>query len=423
MLSAEKTAAARPRKVFFSFSAGFVLVFNVYLVFIPVQNVRLSDFVSVIATIFIFYKLLTSSLTAGAALRVCAAALLPSWIFIFALTEGYAETVALIGRWYLALGYGFLLADLARDEEQRVLIVKGIWWGCVANVAILLIEGAGFVDQLASMGMYKTDGRGTWIDGIQRMAGLHGHPNGTMAIVSVSVWCAAFLYLSGRWSWRAVGTSFLLVLLSSSLTLSRGPLLVLSLGMIVVAFAWIKHKRTLDYRSVLAISAIFYSSMMWLIVVGPPGGWERWTDSTNLSSNSGIRLTTMLYGLEISMTNIFGITFEAGRLLVNSVNISSYELLSFHNTFIQLSVAAGIPFAFWFYWRLFDSAFNWTRGEGSSGVFYLVFGCNFFLSLQFEERFGNPFFLIFAAWLILMPVQTRPSGKCLEPQFVKAAHV
>jgi hypothetical protein len=381
------------------FCLGFGMVANIYLV--PRgAPVRLTDLFSVVCALFILQAFATRGIPRSAVWVFLAGAMLPAWRLYDGWFNGHVETVSLIARWYLALLYGYCLFQLCRREGAREAIMWGLWIGGVLNVAILAVESRGFGELLEQVGLMKSDTRQTWIYGVERMKGLHGHPNGTTAVISVICWSALYMYFKGRWPLWMLVISMGLLGYAAQMTLSRSPLLAVMLASSVAGLYLVSQRRAGARRALIAGAAIVGGALLVAVTIGPPGDWERWLDSRSTSENAGVRWSTMAAGVGFIAENPLGAALEVALERLNNTSISRTESLSFHNTFIQTAAFLGLGFAMWLYAGLLRMILRFRAADPSMRIFSVVFTISFLFLLQMEDRFGNPMFLIVAAWLI-----------------------
>jgi hypothetical protein len=129
------------------------------------------------------------------------------------------------------------------------------------------------------------------------------------------------------------------------------------------------------------------------VAVGPPGGWERWTDSRT-AGNRGERLHATLGSLDLALSSPAGLGAGYGETLLRTVGIPAT-----HNAWMYLALLAGLPLALLVLAAVAGHALSLARRRSVEAWLALAM-LGLFL---FEEYFRATAFQILALWLVATP--------------------
>jgi hypothetical protein len=300
-------------------------------------------------------------------------------------------------RWLLALPYAYLLAGYARRLETRYALAAGLVVGAFANLGIIWAQANGFEDALLQLGLTSSRWQGRWVvvAGVVevRPVGMWGHPNSTSGVIAIGFPLLLGMVDEGRLRGWWVGVAFALVVASMQLTYTRSGLLASLLVFGVWAFHPHVARRTRLVRlaGVAALAAV-------VLVVGPPGGWDRWTNES-ASDNASERLLTTLVSLEMMLENPMGLGLGYEQRLMAATN----GVNATHNAWLFMGLVAGLPLLGVLLAHFVRHALALLRRRNIEG--WLVLQC--FGLFMFEEYFrGTPFMYLGLA-LVAIPSARR----------------
>jgi hypothetical protein len=225
--------------------------------------------------------------------------------------------------------------------------------------------------------------------------------NGSAAVVSLCVPVALGLLDENRvrrlWLFIALAT----VVTAGALTFNRSSILVSAVTM--MAWVFLAGHQSTGTGWKLSASLLV---IIGLATYGPPGGWERWNELTNLtqSDNFQVRLQSTLFGLDLFSRNPLGIGKAYQGYMENYMR--SYvpgTTHSPHNALIQLGLIAGFPLVLWVVWKLGLRIISLFRsGSVETWLSLHMFGLFFF-----ETYFSIPTIISLVTWLVVQPYTER----------------
>jgi hypothetical protein len=374
---------------------GFVVLFNPYLVPGSASSPRLSDLVGAGLWALLLVRLLTGRpvhLRVAGRLMV-ALLLILGWVLRDVVQRGAVADVFQV-RWLLALSHGYFFWLLARDPVTRYALVIGLCWGTVGNLAVVAMQWSGLLDLTISLGFASPNFQRTWtpLAGAieERPFGMWGHPNATSGVIALCVPLVLGLIDEGRlrtrWLWAAFGVVFL----SSTMTLTRSGIVISA----VVFAVWILGPgQTTRQRGARMLLIVLVGGAAALL--GPPGGWERWTDGRT-AANQGERLETTLVALSLAAEHPLGIGADYQTDLVRA---SGGLVAATHNAWMHLALVAGAPLAVLVMASILRHAAALVFRRSIEGWLAVsMMGI-----LLFEEYFRVLVFQILALWLLATP--------------------
>ena len=380
-----------------AFLCGFGVLFNIYLV--PGSGVgaspRLTDLMGAVLVVCVGWLFLRGRAN-GPVLAVLAALAVPPLILAIVTMSGgladeapFSKTTFTGVRWVLALNFGYVADLFARDAQTRPLLVLGFILAAVGNMVVVLLQSGGLAEAMVAFGLAAPEAAFSWINMTLRPSGMQGHANGSTAVVSLVVPAVFYLYWSGRVGVWACAVALGILLLTVALTLTRGPLIatLISLGLSAVVF---RHVRATTPMFVAAALAMVLA----LSLVGPPGGWERWSSEASTDENFTERMSSNIATLELIAHNPFGIGAVAAADLILAVA----GVPSSHNALLSATVCFGVPFGVMFCFLLLT---NILRGPASDvEALYFLLSLHALLLFCFEDLLLTPTFTGFGAWLV-----------------------
>jgi len=314
---------------------GFVLVTTFPVIGGSEQSPRVTDVVGAALGLWLLLRLCFSGVHARPFFTLLALSAIPLLWGLEAFFDGDISTVVLSLRWLLAIPWGYALFLISRTPQQTALI-WGLWWGCVANAVVLLLQLLGFGETLIDAGLVVPDTfSGGYVGTQYRAPGLHGHANASAAVVSLIVPLSLYLHLGRRAPIWIVIAGLGVMLAATQFTLTRSSLLVSLLTVIATLTILRSSRRTLRLAVILV-----YMGLLLIGLFGPPGGWERWVPE-NIKPNLVERINTTAGALEVSLEHPMGLGIEAGREeLVQKTGDGTS-----HNAYLQTAMQYGLPFA------------------------------------------------------------------------------
>ena len=383
---------------------GFLLTFNVYLLPWSAQTPRATDVIGATFLVIVVALLLMGlrlSQRSGARILVVAILLFP--MFWHGLLIGQLNALIDAFRWVIGFGWALGLTWMARNNRLRSAVFKGFIIGTVGCVGVIIMQAIGLIELTVSLGWAPQDAVvGAFFAGILRVPGVEANVNGSAAVFSFCVPVALGLLNEGRagriWFLIAVAT----VTLGSAITFNRSSMLVS--GVTIAAWMFSSGQKSVRTRwKVLTVLIIIGG----FVTFGPPGGWERWDELSNLgqSGNFRVRSISTLFGLDLLYQNPLG-TGKVYQTYIENYMRSKMEhgtTHSPHNALIQLGLMAGIPLVIWVIWKLGIRAVSlFRRGSVESLLSLHLLGLFFF-----EAYFAVPTVISLTAWLAIQPLAHR----------------
>jgi hypothetical protein len=223
-----------------------------------------------------------------------------------------------------------------------------------------------------------------------RNPGMHGHANASAAVASLVLPVGLYLYYRGAARFWLPVASLLLLLVSADVTSSRSPVIIAAVTFVAIALSSRRLVRSLTLAVLLG--AVFVP--VWL-VMGPPGGEVRWTDTINMELNTSDRLASNRAALEIAGENVLGLGVQEGEAAMQR----KMDNPATHNAFLQMAVVFGPGHALLLVLLLFSLAWHAVQGVmrpwGLESMLALHL-CGLFF---FEEHLNNPTFIVLVGWL------------------------
>jgi hypothetical protein len=384
------------------FALGFFLVANGVFLSAGGASLRFTDLIALVVAALFGMKAFGRANWSAVGVGVALAFMPVAWAGLSVLGIADRATLAQGARWVFALPWALVLVAVAHEEPGRTRFVKGIALGCAFNALVIVAQQYGFDGPLARLGFSSFGERIVWVGQQVRMPGLHGSPSASSAVLSLIAPATLWLYLKDRVSlwWPLVGYASAGVGLH--LTASRSPLLMLGISTGLALLITLSRRRALGLWAI----AIMVGLPL-LIVVGPPGGWVRWTDIGDTTVNASNRLHTNVSTMELSLQQPLGRGVEGGQRAL----FEETGYVATHNAWLQASLVYGIPMALAilvaFASAIFRLRYGWKSEAFWPGLLAFHLSGIFF----FEEHLTNPTFVILTMWLAVLaviPVRASP---------------
>lgn len=302
------------------------------------------------------------------------------------------STIAQGARWILAVPWAVILWSMLQAEPGRTRFIKGLAVGCVFNVFVIVAQQYGMDAPLQRLGFSSFGVRLVWVGEQLRMPGLHGGPTASAAVISLVAPATLWIYLRDRGNilWPAVG--FATAGIALHLTASRSPLVMLVLTtLITLTLTFHRRRALLLWAIVLGLCGPV------LTVYGPPGGWVRWTDTSDAALNVSDRLLSNEGAVELVMAHPLGMGVDDGhRALYEDTGIQAT-----HNAWLQAALIFGLPMALVLALGMGVALARLRYGWKSDAFWPALVAVHLTGLFLFEEHLNNPTFVILATWLVV----------------------
>jgi hypothetical protein len=320
------------------------------------------------------------------------ALLLLAWLVRDAVLYGQAPAIMPI-RWLLALPWVYVLSGYARRPATRYALAFGLVAGAFGNLAVVWAQANGYEDLLLQFGLTSSRWRARWVvvGGVTevRPVGMWGHPNSSSGVIAIGFPILLGMVDEGRLRAWWVAVAFALVVGGMQITYTRSGLL----ASLLVFGIWAFHPHVALRTRLMRLAGVALLGAA-VLVVGPPGGWDRWTNDS-ASGNAEERLLTTVTSLELAATNPIGLGLRYEDLLAAATN----GVRATHNAWIFIALAGGLPLAFLLLERFVRHALAIFQRRTIEGWFAIqCFGL-----FMFEEYFRATPFLYLGLALVALP--------------------
>jgi hypothetical protein len=264
-----------------------------------------------------------------------------------------------------------------------------MWWGVIVNLAIIVLQFLGLNALMQNLGLAAQDERLATAYEILRWPGMHGIANSSMAVISLVVPLSLSLFYKHGKSIRVVLIGLAVLATGTAMTLTRSPALVSIVTLAVAILFSLRFRRSFRLAASLLVALI-----VGLVAFGPPGGWERWTDTQNIQINASGRFYTNVLSLQLVAEHPLGVGVQQREELVGAT----------HNAFLQASLEYGLLFGAFVSFLVITMALRALWG------LYRPFELECILALHmtglflFEEHLNNPTFIILTAWIAVSAI-------------------
>lgn len=287
-------------------------------------------------------------------------------------------------RWLSAMIIALAAALMIRDLGSSRDFMAGLLVGALLSLLVLFLQ---FSSDLRSFGpvlFEDPDAKLVYFGhGDLRAVGLYGHPNASAAVVALALPTAVVLsrgrLVGDMVGWGAVVGAYLL-------TVTRAAVLVSALVWTVLS------ARLAPRRLVAGALAVVVA----ILVVGPPGGWERWDDPTELAANGSDRLRTTTEAARIVLLHPVSSGTSFGS------EVGQAKFFSVHNAFVQTGLYLGI-LAPPFFIGAVVAGILWMRRSEPVGALSLQVAGLF----MFENHLVNVTFVIILLFIVVIQLEAR----------------
>jgi hypothetical protein len=393
------------------YGLGFFLVANATPLSAAGGSVRATDLISILLTLVLLLRASGGGISWALLAAAGTLVFLPmAWSGLAILGMSDRDTLAQGLRWILAVPWALVLIGYVHREPECTRFIKGLAIGCAFNVFVVVAQFLGVDGPLQRLGFSSFGTKLVWVGEQLRMPGLHGSPTASAAVISLIAPATLWLYLRGRASllWPVCG--FAVAGVAMHLTSSRSPFLVLVLSTALTLVLTINSRRSLGLWALgLGVGSPL------LLFFGPPGGWVRWTDTSDALLNASDRLLTNLSTLDLALQHPLGMGVGEGhRALFADTGIQAT-----HNAWLQAALVFGLPFALAITAAFFVNLSRLRHGWRSDAFWPGLVAFHLSGLFLFEEHLNNPTFVILTVWLVTEAVQRGWRGSV--PQSIRAS--
>jgi len=374
---------------------GFFLVFDLYLLPSADLSPRLTDVLGVALSLWLLWWFSSRGVHVGPLVALLIGSAIPLMWGLNAFSTGDLPTATISVRWLLAIPWAFALFYMARNPRQRTSVAWGLWWGCVANVGVLLLQYYGFEQLTLDLGLAAQDSLHSSFGSADRLFGMHAHPNGSSAVVSLIVPIGLYLYYVSRTRAWTILVGLGLLMFTTQLTLTRSSLLVSSITILTVfvVFFVVHPSLRRSLRLVAVIALVVLPTIYWF---GLPGGAERWQEVRNIEASSSQRLLSNAGALQVSSESPLGRGVDAGKEAMRKEAGGTVT----HNAFLHIAVVYGPLLAgLLTLWLLFLTL-QLLRGLKTTWLLEAMLALHLFGLFFWEQYLTAPTFIILTSWLI-----------------------
>lgn len=379
-----------------SWFLGFVLVANFYLIPFLTNSPRTTDVAGIVLALMMLRRLAHQGIRRSYVLGIFPLLIVHLAWGLVGLAKEDLTTVVQSVRWLLAVPWAWALMEIWDSRQCRDAWFRGLFWGVAFNLLVLLGQSFG-LDRLTQMlGLAAQDQRFVSVYGQARHAGMHGHPNAALAVISLAIPAAVGLVFNIGRSRNYIIGALAMLFLGSALTLTRSSLVVGLVTLVYTLLLGTRKRRTWQVAFVAcAVAGLVVGT------VGPPGGWQRWVDRENIEVNLHRRLETNGEALRLTIEHPLGIGDLQREKLVGAT----------HNALLQAGVVFGMPFAVVVGSALLVGGCVSVRGPIAVSGLLGLFCVHLVGLFMWEEHLHNPTFIILSAWTVLSALTFVMGGK------------
>ncbi|MFO7655419.1 MAG: O-antigen ligase family protein [Candidatus Krumholzibacteriia bacterium] len=371
---------------------GFFLVANTFLVPNLSWSPRATDLIGLLLAVWLLHRAAVRGLPAAPLAVLAVANLLPLVWLVLGLLDRETETVTQAVRWLVAVPWAMTLLLVLAEAGARRRFLWGLLAGCLVNAAVVVLQFAGFDPYLRLIGFSTGDSAfHHYVYHQVRIPGLHGHHNASSAVISLLVPVSLYLYFRREVRLWVPALGLLLMFVALHLTSTRSPLVVafVTLGLAILLAREVT-------RAAAFVTLLLAVGILFLAVMGPPGGAVRWGDLLAIEANAGERVESNRLALELSASHPFGLGVQRGK--EEMVEASTIEAT--HNALLQASLFFGGLLALVVLAALLYHVLRLLQGARSAGFLAGLLAVHLLGLFMFEEHLSNPTFVILASWLV-----------------------
>jgi hypothetical protein len=390
---------------FIAFTIGAALLFNPYIARSESEGApRLSDLIALalMAVLLLRWTARFRYRVRFPASFVVTAALLLLWIGREWVTTHTLSSTDPI-RWCLAIPYAYALHRFACNGRTRVPLMIGLAVGAAANVIVLAMQTFGLSDLAVQLGFASARWANVWIGGgALRPSGMWGHPNATAGVIALCFPIVCGLVDEKRIRPRWIVAAGLVVFASSVLTFTRSDVIAAGIVFLVWTARALRSGRFVRWKLLLLATVA-----AGVVLIGPPGGWSRWSGETEIGENFGGRAESTLSAFHLALHNPLGL----GAQYLDRLEVLTSGIEATHNAWLYLALVGGLPLALWILQGTVRRLIALVRFS----VVETWLALALLMLSFFEEFFRVPVFPVIALWLLADPTCTRLRLLSLPP--------
>lgn len=380
------------RRRVIGFALGFFVLVNFQFPPGIEQGIRATDYLGAVTWVFLIFHLLRHfSLPRRVFFRgLLLFSLVAPWLVLGLITP---RTLVEPIRWFLSITIAGAMLWLLRSPVRKY-IMQGIVWGAAAQLVVVLLQFVGLFQLTVSLGLTAPDSDFTnTLLGRWRPPGMYG-TNATPAVAALAVPAALGLVEEGRAGRRWILFAVLVVLATCVATLTRSTILVISVVLVIWGAIKVNNVRRAGKAAVL-----FSLAVAGILILGPPGGWERWKGATLESENAQERIESTIGSFQLAVSNPIGF----GRDRYSEALQNEYGQSRTHNALTYLALSGNLPIAITLFFYLLGRGLSVFKNSYFEAWLALtLFGLCFW-----EEYFRNPVFITMGTLVVLSGVYQK----------------
>lgn len=390
-----KSKVDMPHSVLTSFLLGLIIVFNFIVLPNQAASPRLIDIILIAAPFIYLFYIPISVEYMGKKILVGIFIIFIFLLHIIFNTTASVSDYVLCGRWILSVPLCLLLIINLRTSHTITYFCYGLIVGCLLNVLVLVGQFVGLGELLRKIGLVSIaldrDSYGGVLD-LQRYTGMWEHPNATMAVISLIIPASLWLYKTKKHNLKIVLSAWAVLLFAFIFTQTRSPVMCAAL----ITFVVLIIDKTFNKMWLILIMALFISG---ILILGPPGGWERWAGYDTLDKNFTERFASTIASLSVTFQSPFGNTLL--ELQGKIAEHTNYIVTATHNGLFFIGGYFGFIALFLIAGCLLIPFFQKGGVKHEDVVFHQIFSGFILLLFMFEEHPRSPVFAILTMLCIL----------------------
>jgi hypothetical protein len=354
------------------------------------EHIRWLDILSIIGLPILLWQVNRKRIPTLVGLGVVVLLLIP-WLLMDWQTDAeFGTSLSSLSVHWLGLSVIAVALLMVNGKERgREGFALGVIAGALGNCLFLYLQYRGYTPQLIKMGLSYPGTSGLLAAASRgRFFGLHGHANGSAAVISMCVPAAVALTTEFRRSWLFVMGAIAICIPGALLTSSRSAFLVAGLILLI----WLFQFRSRYKYFIVPIFLIGACALVGELAYSQLN--ERWSESAQTDDNAALRWETTKESALAIPEFPLGMGSNFHQRLNPPLNAT-------HNAFTALALCSGLPFAILVLVSIINSARNFRNG-GSAKTWLAL---QLFGICLFEEHFSNPTFIVLTLWIVLTNIE------------------
>jgi hypothetical protein len=379
---------------------GFLLCANLYLVPSFAASPRATDAMAAVLGIWALRRLAAGRLPLGTLAVLAVANVLPAVWLLLSLLDPDMPTIAQSLRWLFAVPWALALVSLLATEDERRRFAWGLVAGCWVNIAVVMLQSVGIEAPLRLVGLSSSDAvYHHYVYNQVRLPGMHGHHAASSAVISLIVPASLYLYFRKHAGLVIPLSALGGFLYALNLTSTRSPLIIAAF---TLAYAFVVARQFgRGFVFGLIGIAVLVPAML---VLGPPGGRNRWEDALALQANAGERFESNFASADLALLHPLGLGVTGGQRALYDLS----GITATHNAYLQAAVFVGLPLALLILVTVTVVALRGLQGPHHPDMLLALLAFHTAGLFLFEEHLNNPTFVILASWFIAAAVRRQP---------------